>query len=68
MHFVDFFLQNSTKSDRIYIMLGELLTADVQRIESVGAVGTMLKRYLLEVSWQSAVLADSRDTNWHWGE
>lgn len=68
MHFVDFFSQNSTKSDRVDVVLWELLTADVQRIESVGAVGTMLKRHLLEVRWQSTVLADSRDTNWHRGE
>lgn len=68
MHFVDFFSQNSTKSDRVDVVLWELLTADVERIESVGTVGTMLKRHLLEVSWQSAVLAYSCDTNRHWGE
>ena len=37
-------------------------------LEQVVNKQVLLKRNLLEVRWQSTVLADSRDTDGHWGE
>ena len=41
------FLHDTAEGDWVCVVLGELLTADVQRIESVGTVSTMLKQVLL---------------------
>ena len=49
MHFVDFFSQNSTKGDGVDVVLWELLTADIQCIESIRAIGTMLQQVLFRL-------------------
>ena len=60
-------LHHPTQRDRVCVMLREFLTADIQCIESICAIGTMLQQVLLRfrLFFHGLVLSEAVASNVH---